>query len=33
MTAGEAGAGPVVDEAVALGWLEERWYVNVGHLV
>ena len=33
MMAAEAGAGVPVAEALAAGWLEERWCVDVGQLV
>ena len=33
MTAVVVEAGLAAEEALAAGWLEKRWCVNVGHLV
>ena len=33
MTAGKAGALLAAAEALAAGWLEERWCADAGHLV
>ena len=33
LTAGVAGGGLAAAETLAVGWLEERQYVDAGHLV